>query len=1008
VYKPTGVVQDKADKMRFGVMSYLNVDGQATMGGVLRSPLKYVGPQTIVPNGTPGTNARYEIDANGIVRNDPDGVVVAGGEYKSSGVINYLNRFGKTGTKTTLKGQDNVSEMFYESLRYVRGSVASQSNDFLAATPNFLDFGGADTPAARDGFPIYTNWTLPTWTNVAAIDKEPVQYWCQKTNFVGIGDTNAWCDSWAPGNSLTSGCTGGTHTGGPSNDSRINVTELGNKIGRNESGLTGSLGSTWVSNSRYNGYNISGLAYWANSNDIILDDLARGYKKEADQTAQTYWVDVRETGSFNGIVPNKNQYWLAGRWGGYDNGVIASNGTITKTKPDDTFLNPEDKTYFTGERPDRLISALRSVFNNIQGKAASAAPTELGSNDLSTGTESYQVSFDSSTWTGQVIGNKVSFDSSGELKTTEVWRAAEKLDALNWNTGRKIVTYDSAAKTGVAFRDSALSAAQLAYFGTSDSERADLINYLRGERTYETGTSAKYRQRKYVLGDVVNADAVVVGAPVEDFNEELNGGFAAFYNKYASRKKVLYVAANDGMLHAFDATPDSSGGKELFAFIPSAVLSGPSDPATPSVDGIAQRANLTLDHRFLADQAPTVLSVDFDFTGGTQGDSPDWRTLLVGGLGKGGRSFYALDVTDPSKWTTEAKVAKTVLWEFTDPDMGYSFAQPQITKMKKYGWVVILTSGYNNITSTTVGNRGKGYVYILNAKTGELLRKISTGVGSESSPSGLAKINAYTPDSSDFTSDAAYAGDLLGNVWRFDLTAADGSVPAPTKIAALTDSSGTPQPVTAEVRVAVSPGAIDRWVFVGTGRLLDVSDRKSSQDQAFYAFRDGTQLAFATSATLPDGISFPIDTGDLAAVDDTALTSGLTTDQLAGKIGWIRRLTEEQDGANERMVDFVDTNSGLVAFATKIPANADECQPSVSSRAYVLAFGNAGSQLVNDSGDVVKWIESTSSILRLNLLVDKDGNLVVRVNTGDNLGSSLGLKPTNASTVRLNWREVIQ
>jgi type IV pilus assembly protein PilY1 len=1005
IYKPTGVVQDKADKMRFGVMSYLNVDGQKTMGGVLRSPLKYVGPKTIVPNGTAGTNARYEIDSNGIVRNDPDGVVVVGGEYKSSGVINYLNRFGKTGTKTTLKSIDTVSEMFYEGLRYMRGSVASGSDDFLAATPKFIDFPNADSPAARDGFPIYTDWTLPTWTNVAPIDKEPVQFWCQKTSFVGIGDTNAWCDSWAPGNSLTSGCEGGVHDGGPSDDPRINVTTLGNKIGTGES--LPALGSTWISTARYNGYNISSLAYWANSNDIILDDAARGYKKETAQTAQTYWVDVRETGSFNGVSGSKNQYWLAGRWGGYDNGVRDDpSHQVTKTEPDDTFLNPEDKTYFTGERPDKLISALRAVFADIADKTGSAAPTELTSNDLSTGTESYQVSFNSSDWTGQVVANEVSFDSDGAFTANEVWKAADKLDLLNWNTGRKIVTYDPVAKDGIPFRHTSLSATQLGYFGSTNDERRDLVNYLRGERTYETGTAAKYRQREHVLGDIVSADPRVVGAPPEDFDDELNPGFASFYAAKINRKKVLYVAANDGMLHAFDGTPDSGGGGELFAYVPSAVLSGPSTPATPSVDGIAHRASTAFSHRFLVDQAPTTRSVDFGSSG-----SPSWRTLLVGGLGKGGRGFYALDVTNPGQWTSESAVSDKVLWEFTDEDMGFSFAQPVITKMAKYGWVVILTSGYNNITSATVGNRGKGFLYILDAKTGVLKRKVSTGVGSEASPSGLAKVNAFTPDSGDFTADAAYAGDLLGNLWRFDLTAADGAVPAPTKIAEFKDSANNPQPITAEPRILVNPGTSDRWVFAGTGKLLDLSDRVSSQDQGFYAFRDGTRLSFATSSTLPDGISFPIDSGDLAELDDDALENGLSPEDLVGKIGWVRKLTEELDGANERMVDFIVANAGVVAFATKIPANEDECVPSVSSRVYAVAYATGATQLVDSAGEAQKWISSTLAVLRPDLVLDSSGNLQVGLNTGEGSGGYDAFSKTKDRTgnqIRLNWREVIQ
>jgi type IV pilus assembly protein PilY1 len=1021
VYKPVGVVQEKSDKMRFGVMSYLNVDGQSTMGGVLRSPLKYVGPKTIVPNGIAGTNPRYEIDSSGIVRNDPEGAVTSGSEYQSSGVINYLNRFGKTGTKTTLKSIDTVSEMYYETLRYLRGSVASGSSDYLAATPEFINFAGADQPAAHDGFPFYTDWTLPSWSDVPAFDKEPVQYWCQRSNIVGIGDTNAWCDSWGPGSSLTSGCTGG-HNGSAPPDRDINASTLANTIGENEAGLTG-LGSTWISTSRYNSYYIASYAYWANSVDMILDDAARGYKKsDAHQTAQTYWVDVRETGSFNGITGDKNQYWLAGRWGGFDNGSRdnVNDGKITKTMPDDSFADPTDTNYFTGERPDKLISAMRSVFDNISEVPASAAPTELTSNDISTGTESYQVSFNASDWTGEVVANAVSFNSDGEFVATEAWRAADNLDAQNWESGRQIVTYDPETGKGVKFLNTTLNTTQRAYFGSTTNEQRDLVNYLRGDRRFETGKTAKYREREHVLGDIVNADPVVVGKPSEAFDNVLNPGFDSFAAEQAARKKVLYVAANDGMLHAFDGTADGTGGQELFAYVPSAVLSGPSTPATPSVDGIAHRANVNLDHHFLVDQAPTVRSVDFNSTGGNAStwadddDGADWRTLLVGGLGKGGRSYYALDVTDPTAWTSEDEVAKQVLWEFTDADMGYSFAQPVITKMNGYGWVVILTSGYNNIRTGVTADRGKGFMYVLNAKTGVLLKKVSTGVGSEASPSGLAKINAFEPDSTEAIADAAYAGDLFGNLWRFDLTASDGNVPLPTKIAEFKDSGGTAQPITAEPRIVINPGTFDRWVFAGTGRLLDLSDRQNSQDQAFYGFRDGTRLQFFTSSTLPDGISFPIDSGDLADVDDSTLESdgGLTTAQLEGKIGWVRRLTLEENGANERMVDAIVANSGVVAFATKIPSNEDVCVPGVKSRVYAVSYATANSQLVNTAGEIENWIDSSLAVLRPDLVIDASGNLKLGQNTGGGgkggFDSFNDLKKPSDVPVRLNWREVIE
>ncbi len=193
----------------------------------------------------------------------------------------------------------------------------------------------------------------------------------------------------------------------------------------------------------------------------------------------------------------------------------------------------------------------------------------------------------------------------------------------------------------------------------------------------------------------------------------------------------------------------------------------------------------------------------------------DWHTIVVGGLGKGGRGYYALDITDPTTMSgTETALASKVLWEFTDPDMGFTFGKPVIAKTRAYGWVVIVASGYDNVNGP-VANQGKGFLYILNAKTGALLAKTSTGVGSATTPSGLAYVSGYTIDFADYTLEQVYGGDLLGNVWRFDVSqSSGGTYPAPVAIAQLTDPANAAQPVTAAPQIQISADGITRWVFV--------------------------------------------------------------------------------------------------------------------------------------------------------------------------------------------------
>lgn len=1005
--KPIGIIQENEANMRFGVMAYLNVDGTGTRGGVLRSPLKYVGPETIVPGGSPEDNDRKEINTDGTLVADPeDGV---SGDIVSTGVINYLNKFGKTGSKTSLKSNDTVSEMFYEALRYIRG--------FGAATPDFNNFTGADTAAARDGFPAYQTWPENTLAN---IDGRPIQYSCQKTYFVGIGDTNAWCDSFGPGNTLGGVC-GTAHDGGPTDPDGINVTTLGNQIGAAE-GL-GNLGTTWVSNSRGNTYHISSYAFWANVNDILVDDASKPWTV-GRQTAQTYWVDVRETGSFNGTVAPKNQYWLAGKYGGFD--TQGGNRTLPGT------YDPLNNTYFTGERPDTLISSLRKVFDNIRDRAETSAAAGLTSNDITTTGGAFTVQYDSATWTGDVLGREISFDTSGALVVSDTrWNAAAKLETQaagsGWETGRKIVSYNPTSARGVEFvyaaapSDTTLSATQLGHLGSTATEREDQIRYIRGDRTNETGTSPKYRARDKLLGDIVDAKPVFVGGPGEDYSDQFNPGFSTFVTNRKTRTPVVYVAANDGMLHALHgdlASGTTNGGRELFAFIPSFAISGPSVPATPSVDGIVARSSPTYAHRHLMNATPAVTSVDFNRTVGMSGTSPDWRTLLVGGLGKGGKGFYALDITNPADWTSQNAVAGKVLWEFSHPDLGFSFGQPIIVKTAKHGWVVIVTSGYNNTTSTTVANRGRGYLFVLNARTGALLEQIGTSaaVGSESDPIGMAHATAFIVDRGDSTADAVYAGDLKGNLWRFDLRGSPSSYPSATRMAQLVDGDGNAQPITTKPRLAVYPDTIERWVFVGTGRLLDESDRANEQQQSFYAIRDGLQTRFYESGTLPGGVSFPVDRDNMVALSyedlDNENPQRIYDD--AKPMGWFLDFNGENDeGHTERVIFDPAVGNGIVTFATQYP-NPDPCAPGVTSRIYAIDFYTGVSRLLDTTGESITYFQSDNVLLQPDITTNYGGNNgagstnIFKTDGGGGLGA-LGVKGSGAGVpVRLNWREVLE
>ena len=365
-----------------------------------------------------------------------------------------------------------------------------------------------------------------------------------------------------------------------------------------------------------------------------------------------------------------------------------------------------------------------------------------------------------------MIRNQINVET-GAISTAEDWSAQALLDA-KVVADRVIYTYDPAGVDRLKlFTWGTLSAAEQAFFNTpnissltqfcaigvtclapaqqSAAAGQNLVNFLRGERTNEgssTDNSKYYRQRAHVLGDIVNSEATYVKTPPFIYSD---AGYSGYKSSKASRQGMVYVGANDGMLHAFN----SSTGAEAWAYIPSMVMSNMYRTADKNY------ANL---HRY---------SVDGAVIQGDVYDGSAWRTIIVGGLNGGGRGYYALDVTDPA--------APKALWEFThdtskgsgyttDENLGYTFGKPEITKLKNGTWVVIAASGYNNVSP----GDGKGYLFVLNAITGaKVITPISTGVGTTTTPSGLAQVRGWA-DKNEINNlvTRVYGGDALGNVWR--------------------------------------------------------------------------------------------------------------------------------------------------------------------------------------------------------------------------------------------------
>ena len=969
-YKPEGLLQQYSNQMRFSAFGYLNGDGATRQGGVLREPMGYIGPTYPQPtSGSVVTNTKAEWDSNtGVMYTNPDTALATGSSVTQSGVMNYLNKFGQSahGYMT----DDNVSELYYAAVRYFEnlGNVPEWTNNA--------------TPTEKDGFPVPTTWT------------DPIQYSCQKNFILGIGDDHTHVDYNVGTGTTPAGmvATGGrTKPSAVTNDALNLAASWTDKVETMEGSPTThtpwfALGAGQAT------YYIAGLAYGAHVLDLRPEATMPG-----TQSISTYWMDVME----GQRAEDLNQYYLAAKYGGFTvpSGYSISNTTALPQSEWDPNGNTismngtsrkQPDNYFLAGNATQMVTGLKAAFKNI----SNAIQTYTTSFSLSTpviataGTTSFATQYDAGSWTGVLSASTLKLASNGTPTLTPLWNSSSTLQTqlagTGWDTGRRIATWNGTQ--GVAFRSGNLSATQLAALAPSYSTSttgAKYLNYLRGDQTDEVGSTASgstqsLRARKYLLGDIVDAKLTPVPAPSMSYSDSFNPGYSTFKSSKSSRPLVVYAAANDGMLHAFLG----SNGTEQFAYVPSALINGPT--SHPQVDGLAQLGNPNYVHHNYVNATPLAFDIDLANAGGSTSATPNWHTLLIGGLGKGGKSYYAIDVTDPAGMTTEAIVAGKVKWEFTDTTMGYSFGAPIVVKTLKYGWVVALTSGYNN-------SDGIGYLYLVNPNDGTLLEKIAT----PSSSNGLTKAAGYVRDFTDFTADSIYAGDLDGQVWRFELTAATGTYPAATLLATLKDASNHAQPITTEPLIAIYPTTRKRYVMVGTGQLLSALDTTSSGEQTFYAIVDGTTGAFSAVAS-------PVTRSTLQQVTD--VTAGAPSPAAQG---WYTDLGTTSNVGWRVVVNPV-AYSGIASFSTLLP-QGDACSPGGKSRVYAINYGSGTSVLTttNSSTTIIAYASFDNAITDLSFVTTVPNNpeLVAGTSVGAvtpvpaNLGSAI-------ATRLLNWREI--
>lgn len=487
--------------------------------------------------------------------------------------------------------------------------------------------------------------------------------------------------------------------------------------------------------------------------------------------------------------------------------------------------------YFSASNPTEFSDALRQALNDIASRSGDAAAIATSNNTLGSGLKMYTATYRTGDWSGRLEQKAIYYNNTnpadpanGNVLPDDDWDT----DSVVQPTSRNIVTTSGTGKGGVDFLYNNLTAAQREIFdtaaGTFTASTAvsgtDLVNYIRGDKSRE---SDPFRKRIYWLGDLVNSDPQYLKESRDDGYIFLPAGSVGknSYTKFLNRMKdpitgrapTVFVGSNDGMLHAFAATTDSTKGQERFAFIPSAVVSNLPELAKP-----------TYSHRFYVDGTPFI----GDAAIGSDPDNP-WRTVLVGSTGAGGKSIFALDVTDPTNFTKD-----NVLWEKTgvgDADMGYTIGVPQIGRMKNGTWVAVFGNGFSSVN-------GVATLYVVDLKTGQEI-KVPTNAGSRGAPNGLSTPKLLVgPDA---TIVAAYAGDIAGNMWKFDFkTTGDATTPSVAlggKPLFVATEDSRKQPITTQPQLYPHPQDGYMVVF-GTGKIFEDTDAASTATEALYGVWD--------------------------------------------------------------------------------------------------------------------------------------------------------------------------
>lgn len=934
--------------------------------------------------------------------------------------------------RTTLETQiNNLSNINWTPLAETMADVGRYFTLGYPSTSNLKLHPSSASPSNETVATVFNNHSITNATGNASL-ASPIQYWCQKSFAVLMTD------------------------GLPTQDQSISshLKEYYGYCTSNPSNCTGNDGKRKKMVDTSGTITATDEFYETSNSSDYLDDVANAL----------YDIDLRpDLVPTSGTKTNKNN--LLTYTIGFSDPMLATTTVLRRAAQYGGGLS------LTAGNASALTTAFQSAADDILAKDGSAAAVAVANAHVTnTDNASYSTSYNSGTWSGDLVAYPINTTTGVPNINTPIWDSgcttpgalvdpadaskgvlgcsAQTLLDLKTASSRKIFTSNDTStcrsNCGIPFQPSTasgtagvdkLSTAQLTRLRTPSSTDGDaVVAYLRGDKSGET--AGTYRSRAHILGDTVDAEPLVIREPDRNY---LDTGYTTYRQSNDTRQRLVIQASNDGMVHAFN----SLTGQEEWAYVPDILISSANDPANSStalLNTRTRRSNFT--HYFLIDGTPVTGDVDFNNTDGSSG-SPDWRTMIVGGFGKGARGYYALDVTSPTA-TSESNAALKALWEFPRSivdttartnafaNLGYTFGKPIIVKTEAKGWVVLVTSGYNNGTDT--GGDGKGHLYVINPKTGDLIADLVTPqcneevtastANSQAYPCGLTHVNAYVESrDANNTAEYAYAGDLYGNVWRFKLTGASTSDWTVTKMATLragNTGTSTRQPITSVPELAkidVGGGTFKYFVYVGTGQYLGKPDlpcppspatcawtpnAQSTQTQSMYGLvdpRDGT--------TLPDPLLGSLTqqtyTTNAAGTSRTFSTNSISFTGGSAKKGWYVNFA---GGDGERIVTDPALAVGTLVFTTNIP-NTTPCIPGGSSWIYAIDY-KTGGQVDGASWGGQKLATALASRPVLVQLPNGQIKALTRLSDATTVTTTVPTSGTASAGKRVSWRELLE